>query len=92
MILFTENRFTNFSPREVPSSARVGFGNPPIWGLEYILYFGEISLGVTPRFSFFKEGPSASPIRRQIGIKLLGAVPWASSTPTGVARQPQVVR
>ena len=51
----TENIFTNFSAREVPLSERVRFGNPPILGLEYVLYFGEISLGVTPRFSFFKE-------------------------------------
>ena len=44
---FTENIFTDFSAREVPSSARVRFGNPLVLELEYILYFGEISVGNT---------------------------------------------
>ena len=50
---FDRKQFYYFPAREVSSSATVRFENPLILELEYILYYGEISLGATPRFSFF---------------------------------------
>ena len=63
MDFLTENIFMIFSAREVTSSERVRFGNPPILGLEYILYFGEISLGEHVDSAVYKGAPLRMPLK-----------------------------